>query len=82
MLEKTAGPKASLRFKKELSSLESNQPSSKKNFNEQANQVFSGLSSIQQQLDQNQKAVGELGDQQADNVSRTRKSSARFEHGK
>lgn len=57
-----------------LSSLESNQPSSKQNFDEQANQVFSGLSSIQQQLDENQKAVGELGDQQADNVSEQEKA--------
>ncbi|MEK1833216.1 hypothetical protein AAAC51_42920 [Priestia megaterium] len=36
--------------------------------------MFSGLSSIQQQLDQNQKAVGELGDQQADNVSEQEKA--------
>ncbi|MFS0621030.1 type VII secretion protein EsaA [Priestia megaterium] len=67
MLEKTQAQSVTA-IQEGLSSLESNQPSSKQNFNEQANQVFSGLSSIQQQLDQNQKAVGELGDQQADNV--------------
>ncbi|PFW74881.1 type VII secretion protein EsaA [Priestia aryabhattai] len=73
MLEKTQAQSVAA-IQQELSSLESNQPSSKQNFNEQANQVFSGLSSIQQQLDQNQKAVGELGDQQADNVSEQEKA--------
>ncbi|MBT2279128.1 type VII secretion protein EsaA [Priestia megaterium] len=73
MLEKTQAQSVAA-IQEGLSSLESNQPSSKKNFNEQANQVFSGLSSIQQQLDQNQKAVGELGDQQADNVSEQEKA--------
>src|SRR6478752_489401 len=73
MLEKTQAQSVAA-IQEELSSLESNQPSSKQNFNEQANQVFSGLSSIQQQLDQNQKAVGELGEQQADNVSEQEKA--------
>ena len=73
MLEKTQAQSVTA-IQEGLSSLESNQPSSKQNFNEQANQVFSGLSSIQQQLDQNQKAVGELGDQQADNVSEQEKA--------
>ncbi|MGG2090403.1 type VII secretion protein EsaA [Priestia aryabhattai] len=73
MLEKTQAQSVAA-IQQGLSSLESNQPSSKQNFNEQANQVFSGLSSIQQQLDQNQKAVGELGDQQADNVSEKEKA--------
>lgn len=73
MLEKTQAQSVAA-IQQELSSLESNQPSSKQNFNEQANQVFSGLSSIQQRLDQNQKAVGELGDQQADNVSEQEKA--------
>ncbi|MBZ6484921.1 type VII secretion protein EsaA [Priestia aryabhattai] len=73
MLEKTQAQSVAA-IQQGLSSLESNQPSSKQNFNEQANQVFSGLSSIQQQLDENQKAVGELGDQQADNVSEQEKA--------
>ncbi|RDZ07970.1 type VII secretion protein EsaA [Priestia megaterium] len=73
MLEKTQAQSVAA-IQEGLSSLESNQPSSKQNFNEQANQVFSGLSSIQQQLDQNQKAVGELGAQQADNVSEQEKA--------
>ncbi|PEC43212.1 type VII secretion protein EsaA [Priestia megaterium] len=73
MLEKTQAQSVAA-IQEGLSSLESNQPRSKQNFNEQANQVFSGLSSIQQQLDENQKAVGELGDQQADNVSEQEKA--------
>ncbi|MFB2350149.1 type VII secretion protein EsaA [Priestia megaterium] len=73
MLEKTQAQSVAA-IQQGLSSLESNQPSSKQNFNEQANQLFSGLSSIQQQLDENQKAVGELGDQQADNVSEQEKA--------
>ncbi|MGG0539554.1 type VII secretion protein EsaA [Priestia aryabhattai] len=73
MLEKTQAQSVAA-IQQGLSSLESNQPSSKQNFNEQANQVFSGLSSIQQQLDENQKAVGELGDQQADNVTEQEKA--------
>ncbi|MGN2274828.1 type VII secretion protein EsaA [Priestia megaterium] len=73
MLEKTQAQSVAA-IQQGLSSLESNQPSSKQNFNEQANQVFSGLSSIQQQLDENQKAVGELGDQQADNVREQEKA--------
>ncbi|MFS0905960.1 type VII secretion protein EsaA [Priestia aryabhattai] len=73
MLEKTQAQSVAA-IQEGLFSLESNQPSSKQNFDEQANQLFSGLSSIQQQLDENQKAVGELGDKQADNVSEQEKA--------